>query len=74
MPGTFAVQRGAWHRVVRLSLPNGWLDETTWANAPQQLKKLFRDEQPAAQAEPAAQAAPHRVRPVRPARLIAAAL
>ncbi len=31
----------AWHKVVRLSLPNGWLEETTWRNAPRQLRKLF---------------------------------
>ena len=32
----------AWHKVVRLSLPNGWLHETRLANAPQQVAKLFR--------------------------------
>ena len=32
----------AWHRVVRLSLPNGWLAGTTWSNAPQQLRLLGR--------------------------------
>jgi len=32
----------AWHRVVRLSLPNGWLDETTPANLPKQLVKLYK--------------------------------
>lgn len=32
----------AWHKVVRLSLPNGWLAETTLPNAPQQLLKLCR--------------------------------
>ncbi len=32
----------SWHRVVRLSLPNGWLAETTWRNAPQQLRSLAR--------------------------------
>jgi NADPH-dependent stearoyl-CoA 9-desaturase len=32
----------AWHKVLRLSLPNGWLAETTAANAPQQLAKLYR--------------------------------
>ncbi|GAA4121025.1 acyl-CoA desaturase [Nocardioides fonticola] len=31
----------AWHRVVRLSLPNGWLETTTVTNAPQQLKLLY---------------------------------
>ena len=30
----------AWHKVLRLSLPNGWLAETTPANAPAQLVKL----------------------------------
>ena len=34
----------AWHRVVRLSLPNGWLKETTVRNAPRQIGKLFRSE------------------------------
>jgi NADPH-dependent stearoyl-CoA 9-desaturase len=32
----------AWHKVLRLSLPNGWLAETTPANAPRQLAKLYR--------------------------------
>ncbi|GII23397.1 fatty acid desaturase family protein [Planosporangium mesophilum] len=32
----------AWHKVFRLSLPNGWLEETTVKNAPAQLVKLFR--------------------------------
>ena len=32
----------AWHKVVRLSLPNGWLAETTPANAPKQLAKLYK--------------------------------
>ena len=32
----------AWHKVIRLSLPNGWLAETTPANAPAQLAKLYR--------------------------------
>jgi NADPH-dependent stearoyl-CoA 9-desaturase len=32
----------AWHKVVRLSLPNGWLAETTPANLPQQLVKLYK--------------------------------
>jgi linoleoyl-CoA desaturase len=31
----------AWHKVLRLSLPNGWLEETTLANAPRQVAKLF---------------------------------
>jgi linoleoyl-CoA desaturase len=60
----------AWHRVLRLSLPNGWLEETTWANAPRQLARLFREEAPT----PAPTPAPAVRRPsVRPARLIAAA-
>jgi linoleoyl-CoA desaturase len=28
--------------VLRLSLPNGWLEQTTWQNAPSQLGKLYR--------------------------------
>ncbi|MCW2793478.1 MAG: fatty acid desaturase, partial [Nocardioides sp.] len=32
----------AWHKVVRLSLPNGFLAETTPKNAPQQLAKLWK--------------------------------
>ncbi len=32
----------AWHKVVRLSLPNGWLAETRVTNAPKQLAKLYR--------------------------------
>ncbi|MCW2807350.1 MAG: acyl-CoA desaturase [Marmoricola sp.] len=40
-----ATQLGsAWHKVVRLSLPNGWLKETTVRNAPAQIAKLFRSE------------------------------
>ena len=31
----------AWHKVVRLSLPNGWLATTTAKNLPQQLKTLY---------------------------------
>ncbi|WP_104105359.1 acyl-CoA desaturase [Nocardioides sp. 616] len=31
----------AWHKVLRLSLPNGWLEETTVRNAPSQVAKLF---------------------------------
>src|SRR3712207_3422796 len=34
----------AWHRVVRLSLPNGWLEETTMSHLFRQLPKLFRKE------------------------------
>ena len=32
----------AWHRVVRLSLPNGWLATTNAKNAPQQLALLYK--------------------------------
>jgi linoleoyl-CoA desaturase len=32
----------AWHKVIRLSLPNGWLEQTTVRNAPAQLVKLYR--------------------------------
>jgi NADPH-dependent stearoyl-CoA 9-desaturase len=32
----------AWHKVVRLSLPNGWLENTTPKNAPKQLAKLYK--------------------------------
>ena len=32
----------AWHRVVRLSLPNGWLDTTNSRNLPSQLKALYK--------------------------------
>jgi fatty acid desaturase len=32
----------AWHKVFRLSLPNGWLAETTWRNSPRQLRTLGR--------------------------------
>jgi fatty acid desaturase len=32
----------AWHRVVRLSLPNDWLDSTTRENLPEQLVKLYK--------------------------------
>jgi fatty acid desaturase len=31
----------AWHKVVRLSLPNGWLATTNVKNAPQKLKMLY---------------------------------
>ena len=49
----------AWHKVVRLSLPNGWLQETTLRNAPRQIGKLFRSEvdQPRPRLRPAALAA-----------------
>jgi fatty acid desaturase len=58
----------AWHRVLRLSFPNGWLEETTWTNAPQQVAKLFR--QPV-EREPVA---PAPKVSLRPARLIAATI
>jgi len=32
----------AWHKIVRLSLPNGWLAETNLKNAPAQLTKLYK--------------------------------
>jgi NADPH-dependent stearoyl-CoA 9-desaturase len=32
----------AWHKVFRLSLPNGWLAETTLKNSPRQLSKLAK--------------------------------
>jgi len=32
----------AWHKVVRLSFPNGWLAETNVKNAPRQLAKLYK--------------------------------
>jgi NADPH-dependent stearoyl-CoA 9-desaturase len=32
----------AWHKVLRLSLPNGWLAETTPKNAPKQLARLYK--------------------------------
>jgi NADPH-dependent stearoyl-CoA 9-desaturase len=31
----------AWHKVIRLSLPNGWLDTTSARNLPVQLKRLY---------------------------------
>ncbi len=51
----------AWHKVLRLSLPNGWLGETRLSNAPAQVARLFRSESPRPQA-------------VRPASLVAASL
>jgi NADPH-dependent stearoyl-CoA 9-desaturase len=38
----------AWHKVLRLSLPNGWLRDTTLANAPAQVARLFRKQAPEA--------------------------
>jgi fatty acid desaturase len=54
----------AWHKVLRLSLPNGWVQETTVRNAPAQIAKLFRSEP-----TPALQK-----RSIRPAALIAASV
>jgi fatty acid desaturase len=57
----------AWHKVVRLSLPNGWLHETGLSNAPSQVRKLFRSSQ---------QRPPKAVhqRSLRPASLVAATI
>jgi NADPH-dependent stearoyl-CoA 9-desaturase len=32
----------AWHKVIRLSLPNSWLADTTLKNVPKQLAKLYK--------------------------------
>ncbi|KQZ76034.1 fatty acid desaturase family protein [Nocardioides sp. Root151] len=32
----------AWHKIVRLSLPNGWLEQTNVKNAPQQFALLYK--------------------------------
>ncbi|MGY1731435.1 fatty acid desaturase family protein [Geodermatophilus sp. SYSU D01045] len=32
----------AWHKIIRLSLPNGWLQNTTARNLPSQLGKLWK--------------------------------
>jgi linoleoyl-CoA desaturase len=32
----------AWHKVIRLSLPNGWMDATNRKNLPSQLVKLYQ--------------------------------
>ena len=45
----------AWHKVLRLSLPNGWLEQTTLRNAPRQVARLFR--RPVAADVPASPAA-----------------
>ena len=34
----------AWHKVARLSLPNGWLEETTFSNLRSQVARLFSSE------------------------------
>ncbi len=44
----------AWHKVLRLSLPNGWLEETTVRTLPRQLGRLaamVRGRQPGTQAD-----------------------
>jgi linoleoyl-CoA desaturase len=61
----------AWHKVLRLSLPNGWLEETTWSNAPRQVAKLFRS---ATRSGAAPDAPVESVRRPRPASLVAAML
>jgi linoleoyl-CoA desaturase len=45
----------AWHKVLRLSLPNGWLEETTWRTAPRRIVDLLR--RPVAASRPVARAA-----------------
>ena len=41
--GSFPAQvASAWHKVVRLSLPNGWTEETKLSNAPAQLSLLWK--------------------------------
>src|SRR3712207_5931317 len=42
----------AWHKVVRLSLPNGWLSETRLTNSPRQIRQLFQREEPEELARP----------------------
>jgi linoleoyl-CoA desaturase len=32
----------AWHKVLRLSLPNGWLARTTWSTTPRRVTELLR--------------------------------
>jgi len=46
----------AWHRVVRLSLPNGWLATTNATNLPSQLKLLYAMSTKGAKVRRAAQA------------------
>jgi fatty acid desaturase len=41
----------AWHKVLRLSLPNGWMAGTTWRNAPRRVARLLRGD-PGVAAEP----------------------
>ena len=53
----------AWHKVLRLSLPNGWLEETTWSNAPRQIAKLFRSGRTSAAVEPTSLDSRRRARP-----------
>jgi linoleoyl-CoA desaturase len=41
--GSFPRQLGsAWHKVIRLSLPNGWLASTTPKNAPKRVAQLYK--------------------------------
>jgi linoleoyl-CoA desaturase len=41
--GSFPKQLGsAWHKVIRLSLPNGWLASTTPKNAPKRVAQLYK--------------------------------
>ena len=54
----------AWHKVLRLSLPNGWLQETNLSNVPSQVAKLF----------PSASSRPNELRSLRPASLVAATI
>jgi len=46
----------AWHRVFRLSTPNGWLDTTTPRNLPTQLVRLYKMVKGSPKARRAAQA------------------
>src|SRR4051794_38426659 len=46
----------AWHKVVRLSLPNDWLATTSVSNAPQQLSMLYKMSTGGAKVRRAAQA------------------
>ncbi len=46
----------AWHKVIRLSLPNGWLATTKPGNAPQQLAMLYKMSTGGARVRRAAQA------------------
>ncbi len=46
----------AWHKVFRLSLPNGWLETTTPKNLPQQFVKLYKISRGGSKVRRAAQA------------------